>query len=207
MGKSWVTSSKRSYWHCLWAGMQMWGMKTRTGKEKKVGRLYTWPPRCPALYLDCSVREKGFPGGSDGKESTCNAGGLGLTPGSGTSPRGGNGGPLQYPCLENPMDRGAWGAPVHGRNKRSHLSHHIFHCLCDRSLACTLTNACDFLLPQLCTKNLEAILACTNLKSRRKKNHGQVTEESAVFTCQNHPSLRQGWRGPHPHQGVLHRLE
>ena len=148
------------------------------------------------------MREKGFPGGSDDKESTCNAGGLGSTPGSGTSPRRGNGNPLQYPCLENPMDRGAWWATVHGRNKQSHLSHRIFQCLCDSSL----TNACDFLLPQLCTKNHEAILACTNLKSRRKKNHGQVTEESAVFTCQNHPSLRPGWRGPHPHQGVLHRL-
>ena len=109
-------------------------------------------------------------------------------------------------ALENPMDRGAWWAIVHGRNKQSPLSHHIFQCLCDSSLACTLTNACDFLLPQLCTKNHEAILACTNLKSRRKKNHGQVTEESAVFICPNHPSLGQGWRGPHPHQGVLHRL-
>ena len=48
-----------------------------------------------------------------GKESTCNARDSGLTPGSGRSPGGGNGNPLQYPCLENPMDRGAWWATVH----------------------------------------------------------------------------------------------
>ena len=58
--------------------------------------------------------QKGFPGGSDGKESTCNAGDLGLIPGLGRSPGGGQGSPLQYSCLENPMDRGAWRATVHG---------------------------------------------------------------------------------------------
>ena len=50
----------------------------------------------------------GFPGGSDGKESAYNVGDLGLIPGSGKSPGEGNGNPLQYACLENPMDRGAW---------------------------------------------------------------------------------------------------
>ena len=50
---------------------------------------------------------KGFPGGSDGKESACNAGDRGSTLGSGTSPGEGNGNPLQYYCLENSMDRGA----------------------------------------------------------------------------------------------------
>ena len=55
----------------------------------------------------------GFPGGSDSKESACNAGDPGSVPGSGRSPGEGNGNPLQYPCLENPMDRGAWPATVH----------------------------------------------------------------------------------------------
>ena len=55
-----------------------------------------------------------FPDGSDGKESACNAGGLGLIPGSGRSPGEENGNPLQYSCLENPMDREAWRATVHG---------------------------------------------------------------------------------------------
>ena len=55
---------------------------------------------------------KGFPDGSDGKETTCNAGDTGLIPGLGRSPREGNGNPLQYSCLENSMDRGAWQATV-----------------------------------------------------------------------------------------------
>ena len=46
----------------------------------------------------------GFPGGSDGKESDCNAGNLSSIPGSGRSLREGNGNPLQYSCLENPMN-------------------------------------------------------------------------------------------------------
>ena len=48
------------------------------------------------------------------KESSCNAGDAGLIPGLGRSPGGGNGNPLQCLCLENPMDRGAWQATVHG---------------------------------------------------------------------------------------------
>ena len=55
----------------------------------------------------------GFPRGSEVKASACNAGDLGLIPGSGRSPGEGNGSPLQYSCLENPMDRGAWWATVH----------------------------------------------------------------------------------------------
>ena len=55
-----------------------------------------------------------FPGGSDSKESACSVGDLGLIPGSGRSPGEGNSTPLQYSCLENPMDRGAWRATVHG---------------------------------------------------------------------------------------------
>ena len=51
---------------------------------------------------------QGFCGGSDGKESACNAGDLGLIPGLGRSPGEGNGNLLQYSCLENHMDRGAW---------------------------------------------------------------------------------------------------
>ena len=54
-----------------------------------------------------------FPGESDGKESACNAGDPGSIPASGRSPRGGYGNPLQYSCLENLMDRGAWWATVH----------------------------------------------------------------------------------------------
>ena len=55
-----------------------------------------------------------FPSSSEGKASTCNAEDLGSIPGSGRSSGDGNGNPLQYSCLENPMDRGAWWATVHG---------------------------------------------------------------------------------------------
>ena len=55
-----------------------------------------------------------FPGGSDSKASAYSAGDLGSTPGSGRSPGEGNGNPLQYSCLENPMGGGAWWAIVHG---------------------------------------------------------------------------------------------
>ena len=51
---------------------------------------------------------KDFPGGSDGKVPVYNAGDPGSIPGSGRSPEEGNGNPLQYYCLENPMDRGTW---------------------------------------------------------------------------------------------------
>ena len=59
----------------------------------------------------------GFPGGSGGKESTCNARDLGSITVLGRSPGEGKGYPLQYSSLENPMDRGAWQATVHGVTK------------------------------------------------------------------------------------------
>ena len=69
-----------------------------------------------------------FPGGSDGKESAHNAGDLGLIPGLGSSPGGGHGNPLQYSCLENPVDRGAWRATVCGvANSRTGLSNEAQH--------------------------------------------------------------------------------
>ena len=56
----------------------------------------------------------GFPSSSGGKGSACSAGDLGSTPGLGRSPGDGNGNPLQYSCLENSTDRGAWWATAHG---------------------------------------------------------------------------------------------
>ena len=70
----------------------------------------------------------GFPGGSDGKESACNAGDLGPTPALGRSPGEGNSYPLHYSGLENAMDRGAWWATVHGVAKgQTQLSDFHFH--------------------------------------------------------------------------------
>ena len=57
---------------------------------------------------------QGFPGGSVGEESACNVGNLALIPGSGRSPRKGNGNPCQYSCLENSVDTGARRATGHG---------------------------------------------------------------------------------------------
>ena len=69
----------------------------------------------------------GFPGGSEVKVSPCNEGDQGSIPGSGRSPGEGNGNPLQYSCLENPIDGGAWWATVHGVAKsRTRLSDFTF---------------------------------------------------------------------------------
>ena len=62
----------------------------------------------------------GFPHSSVGKESACNTGDLGSIPGLGRYPAEGNGNPLQYSCLENLMDRGAWRAAVHGVARVGH---------------------------------------------------------------------------------------
>ena len=62
----------------------------------------------------------GFPGGSDGKEPAFDAEDLGSIPGLGRPPGGEHGYPLQYSCLENPMDRGAWWAAVHVSQRVQH---------------------------------------------------------------------------------------
>ena len=72
----------------------------------------------------------GFPGGAEIKASACNVGDLGSIPGLGRSPGEENGNPLQYSCLEIPMDRGAWWATVHGVAKsRTCLSDFTFFLL------------------------------------------------------------------------------
>ena len=89
-------------------------MANRTLKEEK--RFMKFNPLC-------------FPGGSEVKASARNVGDLGLIPGSGRSPGEGNGNPLQYSCLENPMDGGVCWATVHGvtknRTRLSHLGSHF----------------------------------------------------------------------------------
>ena len=81
------------------------------------GVVYTGEHRVQWYAQGYTRTHAGFPGGSDGKESAGNAGDPGLIPGSGRSPGGGRGNPLQYSCLENPSDRGAWWAMVHGVGK------------------------------------------------------------------------------------------
>ena len=85
--------------------IHLYNPSTQVGVES--GTVVGWP--LPQLgYIIC------FPGGSDGKESACSVGDAGSTTGSGRSPGEGNGYPLQYSCLENPKDRGAWQAIVLG---------------------------------------------------------------------------------------------
>ena len=70
------------------------------------------------------LKFKGFPDGAHGKESTCQSGDvrdMGSIPGLGRSPGEGNGNPLQYSCLESPMDKGAWQETVHGGLKSQTL--------------------------------------------------------------------------------------
>ena len=79
------------------------------------------PEDCDYILIKCThfrlSQWEGFPGGSDGKESTCIAGDLSPIPGSGRSHGEGNGNLFQYSYLENPMDRGTWWATVHGVTK------------------------------------------------------------------------------------------
>ena len=65
------------------------------------------------MSLSNTTLHKGFPDGSDGKESSCSVGDQGLIPSLGRSPGEGNGNSLQYSCLENPMGRGACQATIH----------------------------------------------------------------------------------------------
>ena len=99
---------------------------------------------CDQALLDKHILYMGFPGGSEVKVSACNAGDVGSIPGSGRSPGEGNVSPLQYSCLENPMDGGAWWATVHGvaksRTRLSDFTHSLTHSVMgpsDSSLAKT----------------------------------------------------------------------
>ena len=79
------------------------------------------------MITECIRILGGFPGGSEVKASACNAGDLGSIPGPERSPGEANGNPLQYSCLENPMNGGAWWATVHGvANSRTGLSDFTF---------------------------------------------------------------------------------
>ena len=110
------TASLRSVFQCLiWElqpecllGLQP-HLKAQMEKDPLLSSHHCWWNSIP-----CGLLDWGFPGGSDGQASACNVGDLGSLPVLGRSPGEGNGNPLQYPCLGNPMDRGAWWATVHG---------------------------------------------------------------------------------------------
>ena len=90
---------------------------TTTGKTITLTRRTFFGKVISLLFNMLSRLVIGFPSGSENKASACNAGDPGSIPGLGRCPREANGNPLQYSCLENPMDRGAWWATVHGVSK------------------------------------------------------------------------------------------
>ena len=117
------------------------------------------------LAAACTLR--GFPGSSDGKASAYNEGDLGSIPGSERSPGEGNGNPLQYSCLENPMDQGAWWATVHGVAKsRTWLSDFTsIHALQEKNPA---------------NKTTSRLITVLLNKANRKKKKKKRTEDTEV---------------------------
>ena len=98
----------------------------------------------------------GFPGGSEVKVSACNAGDPGSIPGSGRSPGEGNGNPLQYSCLENPMNRGAWWVTVHWGHKESYTTERLHFNLYDSMFTWTAKRkqpVCTYIQRKILGKN------------------------------------------------------
>ena len=94
---------------------QKW--RQRTNMDTKAGSGVESVERVILAYIHYCLC---FPGGSDGTESACNSGDSGSIPGSGRFPGEGNNYPLQYSCLENSMDRGAWEGIIHGVARVEH---------------------------------------------------------------------------------------
>ena len=140
--------------------------------------------------VECIVFISCFPGSSDGKESINNGGDSGLTPGSGRSPGEGNGYPLQYSCLENSMDRGAWQSTAHGV-ARSQTQLSDFHGNNDDNL-CMISNfpgfAKCFCMYHLFRIKL-AIWCWTNWKRRMRKTGQKIIK----INCCCCSVTKSGW--------------
>ena len=144
----------------------------------------------PVLYVPL----EGFPGGSMVKNPPANAGDgdAGSIPGLGRSPGGGHSNPLQYPCLENPMDRGTWQATVYGVTKsRTQLSMHthmpLEGCL-GTPLAPFFSSVQSLSRVQLfstpCTAARQASLSITNSRSSlRLTSIESVMPSSHLILC------------------------
>ena len=132
----WLTEAPFKYQHSIWKNKRKltcpsWGsllsvqvtLQELVTQVRSESFLVLSLPKNQSSDFKCMKTNvsgySGFPGSSAGKESTCNAGDLGLIPELGRSPGRGQGNPLQYSCLENPMERGAWCATtVHRVTKR-----------------------------------------------------------------------------------------
>ena len=128
-------------------------------------------------------------GGSEVKASACNVGDLGLIPGLGRSPGEGNGNPLQYSCLENPIDRGAWWATVHGVVKsRTQLSDftllhmHMYVCVLSNSVMCDSCDPMDCSLPSSSVYGIlqARVLECVAISSSRGSSQ---TRDQTHVSC------------------------
>ena len=96
------------------AAQLCWDHPSREALGHLPEKLHGSCPQDIPVPSQVSVTAFHYPGGSMSKEPACNAGDVGLVPGLGSSPGGGNDNPLQYSHLENPMDRGAWRVTVQG---------------------------------------------------------------------------------------------
>ena len=126
---------RESGWRGRWEGGSGWGTHVNPWlfhfnvwqNPLQLKKKYLVFKKKIKLRIKMSLKNFIFPGGSEVKASACKVGDLGSIPGLGRSPGERNGNPLQYSCLENPMDRGAWWATVHGVAKsQTQLSHFHF---------------------------------------------------------------------------------
>ena len=113
--KSQYVSGQRDELKCVLSIMEIYiASRKRCFPHKAAGHVFSLDTYTISSSFYHPHYNQGCPGDSDGKESVCSAGDLGLIPRSGRSPREGNGYPLQYSCPENPMDRGVGRAIVRG---------------------------------------------------------------------------------------------
>ena len=113
----------------------------------------------------CMIWQSCFPGASEVKAPASNAGDPGLIPGSGRSPGEGNGNPLQYSCLENPMDREAWQATVHRVTKsRTRLSDFTF----TFTLAILLLCVCNRIQSRISERDVHTYVHCSIITITKK---------------------------------------
>ena len=106
-------------WRWVWVNSRSWWWTGRPGVLQSMGSQrvrHDWATELSWIELNW-ITIQAFPGGSDGKESTFNAGNPGSIPGSGRSPGEGNGNPLHCSCLENSMDRETWGPQSTGSQR------------------------------------------------------------------------------------------
>ena len=141
-------------------------------KKKSTVESCKWHGSFPAGVWQFLGPKMGLPGGSDTKESACNAGDPGSIPGSGRSPGGGNGNPLLYSRLENPMDRGVWRVTVHGVTRVGHDWEANTFTFCRMCFPVTRYQQekwnvnCPFILKKLLLYNYEMIIPLTLLSGR-----------------------------------------